>query len=178
LNLIGPAAPLGLATGLSAWLLAGGMSISGSALDAVEASLRALHPPRAASSIRHAVPNDLLAAPLFALTTGPGAVREPSIRVDGVSITRQRTAALVSIDGGPTEWMAVGSSQGGVTLQTVSGSGAVFETAVGQKALKIGDQSAASSPAPAAAAGGEPVHDQAPPGVRSPPEPASAPSSR
>ena len=170
--LLGGAAPLGLLTGLVAWVLAGGLSVKANALDTVESGLSALKPPAAlASQAGRGEAAALLGSPLFALTTGPGAVREPSIRVDGVSLSRRRTAALVSIDGKPSEWLEIGESRDGVTLQEVSSSSVTFETAVGTKALNLGDQSAASAPAPIAAAGG----DQPPPGFRAPPEPASAP---
>jgi len=176
LRLIGAAAPLGLALGLGAWLLAGGLSVRADALDEVHTQLAGLQtprpPPARASDAGAAA---LLGAPLFALTTGPGAVREPAVRIDGVSITRRRLAALVSVDAGPAEWLQVGESRGGVTLQAVTAASATVETALGVKTLNLGDQSAASAPvAPAAAA----AQDQVPPGFRSPPEPASAPANR
>jgi hypothetical protein len=106
-------------------------------------------------------------------------VREPSIRVDGVSMTRRRLAALIAIDSGPAEWLQVGESRGGVTLQSVSVSGVTVETPLGVKAVNLGDQAAASAPAVGAA--GPPIAagpDQIPPGFRSPPEPASGPKPR
>jgi len=181
LILFGGAAPLGLLTGLVAWLLAGGLSVQAQSLSDLEAKLATLRPPKASSA--RVMPVSIAAlqqAPLFALTTGPGAVREPSVRVDGVSFSRRRKAALVSVDGKPAEWLDVGASRDGVTLQEVSSAGVVIETAVGTKQLALGEQSAASSPAP----GGSPAAgavsqaspaEQPPPGVRLPPEPASAP---
>lgn len=181
--IIGAAAPLGLATGLAAWLLAGGLSVRASALDEGHERLAKLRAPRSVSlptSETSSAP--LLASPLFAMTTGPGAVREPSIRVDGVSLTRRRTAALLSIDDKPAEWVTVGESRDGVTLQAVSPSGVTIETLLGPKALNLGDQSAASAPAagtPApVATTAAMVQDQVPPGFRSPPQPASAPRTR
>lgn len=181
LDLLGIATPLGLATGLAAWLLAGGLSVRANALDEVHARLSHLRAPAPlAARSSDAGAAALLGAPLFALTTGPGAVREPSIRIDGVSITRRRMAALVSIDAKPAEWLQVGESREGVTLQAVTVSSATLETALGVKTLSLGDQSAASSPLPGApgAAVAAGAQDQAPPGFRSPPEPASAPMSR
>lgn len=180
IELIGLAIPLGLVTGLSAWLLADGVSARASALEATHARLTALRAP-AAGRPSGSGGLGLIGAPLFALTTGPGAVREPAIRLDGVSITRRRTAALVSIDARPSEWLEVGETRDGVSLQSLTSSSATFETALGVKSLGLGQQSAASAPLPGAS-GAQPVtavvQDQPPPGFRSPPEPASAPPPR
>jgi hypothetical protein len=181
--LLGGAVPLGLLTGLMAWLMAGGLSTNGDVLEEVQTSLGQLRPPAAANRVRaYSGAADLLASPLFALTTGPGAVREPSIRVDGVAVSRRRIAALLSIDGKPAEWLSVGESRDGVTLQSVTSSSITVETVVGAKALNLGDQSAASAPAPgadqAASPTPAPAVDQMPSGFRSPPEPASAPGVR
>jgi hypothetical protein len=163
---------------LAAWLVAGGLSIRAAALDPLEEKLRTLRPRAAkAPGTVGASSAPLLGRPLFALTTGPGAVREPSIRVDGVSVTRRRLAALVAIDERPPEWLEVGQTREGVTLQSVSASGAVFETALGSKTLELGQQSAASAPKSASDVEAV-VQDRPPPGVRSPTEPASAPISR
>lgn len=168
------AVPAGLLTGLLAWSLAGGLSVQAHALESVEPRLASLPQPRTegrASSRASAAP--LLGSPLFALTTGPGAVREPAIRVDGVAVTRRRQAALLAIDGQAAAWWEVGASRDGVTLQAVSSTGVTLETAVGVKTLNLGDQSAASAPAAGGVAAA--ALDQPPPGVRLPPEPASAP---
>lgn len=181
--LFGGAIPLGLLTGLAAWLMAGGLSVNAKVLDEMQAGLARLRAPTSTGRNRaYGGGADLLTAPLFALTTGPGAIREPSIRVDGVTVSRRRVAALLSIDGKPAEWVSVGESREGVTLQSVSSSGVTVETVVGVKALNLGDQSAASAPVPGtsqtASATPAPVSEQMPPGYRPPPEPASAPGSR
>lgn len=181
--LIGIAIPVGLATGLAAWVLADGLTARAGALETTHARLVGMRPPAAAA---HAASYDgaatLLGTPLFALTTGPGAVREPSIRVDGISMSRRRMAALVSIDAKPAEWLNVGETRDGVSLQAIAASSATFETALGTKTLNLGDQSAASAPAAGAstaqAAVTPVVQDQVPQGFRSPPEPASAPQPR
>lgn len=184
MTLISWALPIGLATGLAAWLLAGGASASFEKLDGVDAELAALHPPMRPRPVTFSSGGELLTAPLFALTTGPGAVREPAIRLDGLSLSRRRMAALVSIDGRSAAWLKAGETADGVTLQTVTASSATFETAVGVRTLNLGDQAAASAPA---AGGAAPTPtstpsaasaDQPPPGLRRPPEPASAPVRR
>lgn len=180
LALFGGAVPLGLATGLAAWLVAGGASANFETLDGLETKVRGLRAPRTSiHRVSYGGANDLLASPIFAMTTGADALREPSIRLDGVSISSRRTAALVSVDGKFSEWMRVGEARDGVTLQALSASGATFETPLGSKQLALGEQSAASAPLQAAAAppqGASPiVSDEMPPGFRSPPPPASAP---
>jgi hypothetical protein len=179
LDLLAWAIPIGLATGLAAWLFAGGASAGLGRLDAAESQLFKLKPPAARRAMTEPRAADLLTAPLFALTTGPGAVREPSIRLDGVSLNRRRAAALVSVDGKPAAWMQPGESTSGVTLQAVTGSSASFETALGSKTLNLGEQSAESAPDPQARpTTGPVVADQTPTGLRGPPEPASAPKRR
>jgi len=179
LTLIGCAIPIGLATALAAWVMADGLSVRASDLEATHARLVRLKAPTTfAARGSDAGAAVLLGAPLFALTTGPGAVREPSIRVDGISMTRRRLAALVSIDARPAEWLSVGETREGVTLQSVAVSSITFETPLGVKTLNLGEQSAASAPAPGApgptGAVAPLIQDQIPPGFRSPPEPASA----
>ena len=180
-NLLGWALPLGLATGLAAWLLAGGASANLDRIDGIELHLSNLRAPAAHRVGSEVIAADLLTTPLFALTTGPGAVREPSIRLDGLSRSKRRSAALVSVDGKPSIWLTTGETTDGVTLQDVTASGATFETALGVKTLNLGEQSAASAPDPHAPTPTSPpastasTAERAPPGYRGPPEPASAP---
>jgi hypothetical protein len=121
---------------------------------------------------------ELTASPVFALTVGPGAVKEPTLQLQGISITRQRTAALISIDGRPAEWLALGESRDGVTLESVQSSRVVIDTVLGAKDIALGEQVGP----PPADAGAAPMvaavtPDAPPPGVRSPPPPANAPRS-
>ena len=179
LTVIAWAVPAGLAAGLAAWMAAGGATAGLSRLDAVESRFVALKTPATARLPGAISGAELLSSPLFALTTGPGAVREPSIRLDGLALTGRRTAALVSIDGKPSIWLLPGETSEGVTLQGLTGSGATFETTVGSKTLTLGQQSAESAPDPRA--GATPTQTAAAepaPGVRGPPEPASAPRRR
>lgn len=177
LGLIGGAIPLGLLTGLAAWLAAGGAFASLNKLAPIEDKVRAIRAPREASARAVITQGAALAsAPLFPLTTGPGAVREPALRVDGLSVTPRRAAVLVSIDGKPAEWLSAGETREGITVRSVAASGATFDTLVGEKVLGVGEQSAASAPAEASIA--QTIVDQMPPGVRGPPPPASAPGMR
>lgn len=184
LTLYGGAVPLGLATGLAAWLLAGGASGATEPLEALQAKIAALRAPSSQGArAGYARAADLISAPLFALTTGPGALREPSIRLDGIAISTRRMAALVSIDGKAADWLQVGEARDGITLQALTSGQATFETGLGSKELALGEQSAASAPLVGAgpeAATAPPlaVVDQIPPGFRSPPPPASAPQAQ
>ena len=99
----------------------------------------------------------LAQTPLFVMTTGAAAYKERSFQLYGVSISAQRKAALVSIDGAPASWMAVGASNGDVRLTDVGTNGVSFETPVGQKVVSLtdtpstagsaGQSSSASNPA-------------------------------
>jgi hypothetical protein len=179
LTWIGSAAPIGLLTGFAAWLIAGGASANLKQVDGLQTRLTALAIPVKGNGASFSSGLDANSPPLFALTTGPGAIREPSIRVDGISMSRRRVAALVSIDTATSSWMTIGESRSGVTLQAVSATKVTVETAVGIRDLSLGDQSAASAPAgesqtPLAAA--SIASDQPPPGYRMPPVPADAPA--
>lgn len=174
LTLIAAAVPVGLIVGLTAWFVAGGGSSAAAALAPLSAAMeRPIAPRRSPPRAMDRSSAALVGAPLFALTAGPGAIREPSIRVDGLSVSTRRTAALLSIDGRPSEWLRVGESRYGVSIQAVTGSVVVLETAVSTKELALGEQAAATAPAPEQMAAG-PAQDL-PAGVRAPLEPASAP---
>lgn len=187
LNPIVAAAPAGLATGLLAWFLAGGGQGEAERLSELEMRLAALPGRVAANAAPVSITPvaGLVASPLFLMTVGPGAVSEPSVRVEGVSVSRRRSAALLSIGDAPAEWMVVGDTRGGVTLLQVGSGGAVVETVLGSKDVALGERAAGSgaasaSPPPAvgpasAAVLGVSGADTIPPGFRSPPAPASAP---
>jgi len=89
---------LGLATGLVAWLAAGGYSAEADRLAPAEARLTALRPaPHKPAPTHPLILTDLVAAPIFPMTVGPGAVSEPAVRLDGVSVSPHRRAALLAI---------------------------------------------------------------------------------
>lgn len=184
----------GLATGGLGWWSAGGPSRPEAPLAAAEARLAKLRIPRALTE--GAVPPDvavLAATPLFVLTTGPGATPAPVLRLDGLSRSKGRAAALLSVDDQPAEWLALGDSRGGVTVLAVDGTKAVIDTVYGPVDVGLGERvgtpgaagGAASLPLGASPGGVEtgahpaPVQptivDRPPPGFRSPPPPASAP---
>jgi len=187
--IIGVAA--GVATGGLGWWLAGGPARPGEALEPAEARLARLRIPRAGTDAALA-PDvaGLAATPLFILTTGPGATPAPVLRLDGISKSKGRAAALLSIDDQPADWLAVGDRRGAVALQAVGASKAVVDTVYGPVEVALGERvggaaTAAGVPAgpvPGAVAPQGPVQptivDSPPPGFRSPPPPASAPDVR
>lgn len=172
--LIPLSAMLGLALGATAWLAAGRQDVLASTQD----RLTALRPMRAAEAGAGATPM-LAGPPLFALSTGPNAVKDPVLAVLGLSRMPGRAAALVAIDGKPAAWLARGESRDGVILREVGSGRATFDLPLGVKDLRIGET--AQDPAsvipggPGSSAPGPAAGDIPPPGYRGPPPPASAP---
>jgi hypothetical protein len=173
------AIPAGLAAGALAWLAAGGASATARKLEPVATEVAALRRPRPQTyNPGPAEIAELSGLPIFTLTTGPGAVPQPVLRLDGLVRSRTHTAALLSVNDKPAEWLGVGERRDGVTLQQVMGSRVVVDTPYGLQDVVLGE-----APPPAAAAPASPTSprgDRAqpgdvPPGFRSPPPPASAP---
>jgi hypothetical protein len=165
--------PLGLAVGSTAWLLAarppGAATLASLTERAAAVEARRDTPPlRRPEGIVAAA----LATPLFALTSGPGAVADVAVRLEGLVRLPGRVAALLSIGSAPSSWLELGQTRDGVTLQDVSSSKVVVDTAVGLKEIGLGDVSTPSDlgaqPPPDAAA-------HAPGGFKMPIPPASAP---
>jgi hypothetical protein len=172
--LIPLSAVLGLALGATAWLAAGHQDVMASTQD----RLAALRPLRAGDASAGAAPI-LTGAPLFALSTGPNAVKDPAVLVLGLSRMPGRTAALVAIDGKPAAWLARGDSRDGVILREVGSNRATLDLPLGVKDLRIGEATLGSAPVGGATSNppglGPNASDMPPPGYRSPPPPASAP---
>ncbi len=138
---------LGLLLAGAAFLLVGGRS-QAEAVAPLEARIAAA-PVRAKAAPALAAGPRLAALSLFPAVSGPAtAAPETVLRLEGVARSPVRTAALVSIDGAPAEWLSVGDRLGAVTLRAVSGSGATFETPRGERHVPLGE---ASAPAAAAA---------------------------
>lgn len=170
------AAPVGLATGLLAWMVAGGAKAGLEKLEPVAAQIGALPVPRAnPSSEPYVSIADLVASPIFALSNGPGAMSDPIVRLDGLSVSAKRTAALVSINGAPSEWLRVGDSRSGVTIQQVRVDKVVVDTELGPREVALGQRLGGETAQTVNPATGT---DPAASGYRSPPAPASAPVSQ
>jgi len=136
--LILASAPTGLAVACAGWLLLAGGGPAAGSLDAAEARLGRLPaPPRAATTVPAAV--SAAGAELF-VGTAP-----PIVRLDGLSRTRRRTAALLAFGSGPSQWVSLGATIEGVTLVEVGEAKVVLETVAGRQVLGLGDSTSAAS---------------------------------
>lgn len=157
----------GLVAGGALWALSGGQA-QGEALEAVDTRLAAIstrargRPDRPSDALAQSLATPLFTAP------DPSAQNQADlvVQVYGLARSPVRTAALLSVGGAAAEWFAVGETRDGVTLRAVSGSGASIATASGERELLLG----------APAASGPVTSDAVPPGLKSPPPPASAPA--
>lgn len=168
---------VGVATGWFAWLIGGGPTTGLDRVQPVADRLNVTQVKSRARDLELTVDtSSLLASPLFPMTTGPGAVREPSVRLDGLAISPGRRAALLSIDGGPAEWFAVGDRRDDVILRSVGRNRVTIETIFGSQDVVIGATLGAAQPTPPSADAAASIVDTMPPGFRSPQPPASAPN--
>jgi hypothetical protein len=174
LKLILAGLALGGATGLGAWFAAGGASAQADRLEPVAEKLQATRPPRFSDPA--AIPVDvteLASAPLFPLSVGPGAVQDPIIQLEGVSLTPTHRAALVVIDAQPAEWVQAGETRASVKVLSVERSAVVLDTLLGVRRVELGALPPQSAPAGPVVA---PARAEAVPrGYRLPPPPANAP---
>ena len=181
LDLRAPLIPIcaaaGLALGSAAWLAAGRQDV----LTPVQDRLAAVRPARTLGGSNGGAPS-LLGPPLFAMSTGPNAVRDPMVTVMGLSRMPGRAAALLAIDGKPPAWLARGESRDGVVLREVGSGRATLDLPLGVRNLRIGEGTSVAAPGGVTASGDPQASnpmtasgDTPPPGFRSPPPPASAP---
>ena len=162
------AIPAGLLLGAALWILFGGSSSAEDRIGGFEARLSAVRLSKPVRTPPDGALAEASARPLFALTTGPGAVTEEAVRLDGLARSSRGAAALLSINGGPAQWLERGGSRDGVTLSQVLDSKVVIDTALGSKDVMLTDR-----PAPEPSTGAAPAGPPA--GYRMPPPPASAP---
>ena len=161
--------------GAIAWLLLGGAPAAGEQLQLIQERLSAARLSQGAEGPVASF-NDAAARPLFALTTGPNAIPETQIRLDGIALEPHRIAALLSINGAPAAWLERGKSLEGVSLVAVLGSTVQVETETGPREIALASASAPSpSPGPSAPMPSPRIRTDIPPGVRLPPPPATAP---
>ena len=152
----------GLALGALVWLAAAGHGAP-AAVSQLDARLTSIPSGRPTPSLSAASAFQALATPLFPSATA-GPVVDLALSLEGVVNFPGRVAALLSVNGAPAQWLALGETRDGVALQEVRGASVLLSTAAGPRELAIGD-----APTP-------PVQsDVPPPGARSPPPPASAP---
>jgi len=169
--LILSSALVGLALGAVAWLAAGRQDVYGPAQE----RLTAFQSSQLGETSAGGTPI-LAGPPLFALSIGPNAVKDPAVAVLGLSRMPGRAAALLTIDGKPAAWLARGESRDGVVLREVASGRATLDLPLGVQDLKIGEATPGSSAVTSnPAMPGGVAGDMPPPGYRSPPPPASAP---
>jgi hypothetical protein len=151
-------------------MLFGGAGPVTNPLQAVEGKLNALDThARGARAPGPDAAAQAIAAPLFATSSLTPSAPEVAVKVLGIARTPSGSAALLSINNGPADWLAVGASKDGVTLQEVTASAAIIDTPGGTRTVPLGET---STPSPAAPATPQPAPAT---GVRMPPAPASAP---
>lgn len=166
LGLILAAVPAGLGAGLLAWHVGGGPAAASARIEPVREDVSRLRPRRVpAVDLARVDARAIAALPLFPMTVGPGATPLPLLRLEGLARSRGRTGALLSINGKPAEWLRLGDTRDGVTLQEVHGTKVVVDTLFGPQEVVLGQvpsepAALAASPAPAVAAA--PVAPQAP----------------
>jgi len=137
------AVPAGLVLALGFWLALGRNPQALKDMDSLEARLAAARPTSTSrASVVDALTVRVLASPVFALTTGPGAVADIPVSMTGIAVTRMRKAALVSIGAKPADWLVQGATRDGVTLMSVTVAGATVDTPTGFKALSLSDSAA------------------------------------
>lgn len=171
----------GLLLGAALWFAFGRGAEPAARLDDVQSRLEALQTPQRSGWAR--VDGAGLAAnPVFAMTTGPNAVAEPTITVQGLARTPGGASALLAINGKAPDWLTVGDTRDGVTLDEVRSGGVLVDTVTGQREIALGQK---TGPAPQAAMPGAPLSSAqapaaggAPAGYRLPPPPANAPTGR
>lgn len=157
---------VGLLAGALAWLaFAHGASMSADLGD-LASRANALTPPTLTVALGGPSPGALAASsPIFALTTGPNAVADVAVQLSGLSRTPARTAALLSINGKPAEWLALGETRDDVTLDEVQANKVTVDTPTGTKDVVLGAAAAPASPPdkPGQAAGAPPGFHGLPP---------------
>ncbi len=162
-----------------AWVSIGGSTAAETRIGGFEARLGQVRltapgPPSSDGLIAQAS-----ARPLFALTTGPGAIAEAAVKLVGLARSPQHSAALISINGAAAAWLRLGASRDGITLQSVGSSNVVLMTALGRREVDLGaGPSSPQSPPTQQTGSPQPAASPPPPsfgGFRMPPAPASAP---
>lgn len=163
--LIWSSALAGVVLACLGWLFLGGAERATAPLTNIQARLDAA--PASRRSVA-ASPGSLAAALSPALLVASGG--DIPVRLDGLSKSPHRMAALVSINNGPPQWLAQGATREGVTLVQVLSTKVLVDSRAGRRTIALGETSGVSPDL-----SGADASDQPPPGVRLPPPPASAP---
>ena len=149
LNLRAPivlvAAPAGVVLASLAWFATDGPGTAIRPLDRLDArlSVSRSETPRTILDAGHSL-SEAIAAPLFVLSAGPGAATDPSVRLDGIAISPRSSMALLSVNGQPSSWTALGASRDGFTLTEVHPDRVVIDTPVAFKEITLWSTSGGS----------------------------------
>lgn len=171
--LIGAGSAGGLFLGAVAWLTLGRGGPAAERLEDLQNRLEAIKAPAVVAAAVD--PSNLSSSPVFAMTTGPGAVTEPTLALQGLSKTPSHSAALIAIDGKPADWLAEGASRDGVTVLEVRTRSVMVDTVTGSKEISLGQKSGPANGSAATATSAAPQPAGPPVGYRMPPPPADAP---
>lgn len=134
------APPAGLALACAVWLLFAAAGPAAKPLEEAEARLEQLPVSRRPAANPPTTAGRIAGADLFGAMAPP-----PPVRLDGISKTRRRAAALLAFGEGPAQWVRLGSTIDGVTLVEVSDAEVWLETVSGRQALGLGDSTAAAA---------------------------------
>lgn len=170
-GLILGALPAGIVLGALTWLIAGRGGDQVEALEPLTTQLHSMTLARPRPSGASPVAIAGVSPPLFGRLNGEVEPPEPTLVLQGVVRTARRQGALIAINGKPADWLSIGETRDGITLQEVNARGAVISFEGGVREISFG---AASAPSPTATV----IENGPPAGVRSPPPPASAPTSQ
>jgi len=144
------AAPAGLAVACAGWLLLAGGGPGAKPLDAAEARLARLPPAVRSAATAPTATASGVGAELFTITA------PPPVRLDGVSRTRRRAAALLAFGSHPAQWVSLGATIEGVTLVEVADARVTLETVVGRQELGLGESTSGAPAEPATSATPDP----------------------
>lgn len=126
--------PVGIALACFGWLVFSSGGPAAKPLNHAEAQLSQLPAaPRSAASLVTAS-SAAAGADLFGALAAP-----PTVRLDGISRTRRRTAALLAFGSAPAQWVNLGSTIQGVTLVEVTDARVSLETVLGRENLSLGE---------------------------------------
>lgn len=141
------AAPVGVVVGSAVWLVAPSQAASEKVAHLNSRVVSIASPQRVRTPDALAAANLPTTPPLFALTTGPGAVADVALKLEGLARAPGHVAALLAINGGTADWLQLGDTRDGVTLEDVAADRVTVDTPTGMKDVLLGDTTAPLQPA-------------------------------
>ena len=168
------AAPAGLALGALAWLSLAHGAAAHARINAPQTRADAISAPPD-PPLQLTAGASAASAPIFALTTGPGAVTQTQVELLGIARMPSQTSALIAINGKPAQWLTLGETRDDVTLDDVQADKVTVDTPTGSMDVVLGAKPAAPNGTPNPTTSAAPTTSAPPPGFHLPPPPASAP---